>query len=129
MSIQSSGRIQCDITDSPQLWYYPPSATKPPPLKANGSLEVGYGEHGNGASIKLSVPEGMHTDSGFIKVFVSTKYVDMQPIAQPSPLHDANPPSTYGRGAAMAFAGPVGADSDQASWNVSTYILTATTLM
>ncbi|KAI0946425.1 hypothetical protein AcW1_009891 [Taiwanofungus camphoratus] len=76
-----------------QPWYLPPSETMSAPLprlQADGQpskFPVGYGASGTD-SILFSLPPGATSDSGFLKVFVSTKYVSMDGIKQLSPIND-----------------------------------------
>jgi hypothetical protein len=48
-------------------------------------LSIGYGASGTDA-IQFSLPPGARVDSGFLKVFVSSAYVDMGFLKQDSPL-------------------------------------------
>lgn len=74
-----------------QSWYLPHSRTMSPPLprkEATGepsTLAIGYGASGTD-SLRFSLPPGCKVDSGFLKVFVSTSYVDMRGIQQGSAL-------------------------------------------
>ncbi|KAJ7841777.1 hypothetical protein B0H13DRAFT_2365566 [Mycena leptocephala] len=71
-------------------WYLPSSPTMAPPLpaKSDSSTEptritVGYGAAG-GYAFQFVIPEGMTSDTGFLKLFVSTKYLDLKRIEQPA---------------------------------------------
>jgi hypothetical protein len=48
-------------------------------------LSIGYGASGTDA-IQFSLPPGARVDSGFLKVFVSSSYVDMTFLKRDSPL-------------------------------------------
>jgi hypothetical protein len=59
-----------------------------PPLKAKSGPEptritVGYGA-GGGYAFQFVIPEGVTSDTGFLKLFVSTKYLDMSGVEQPA---------------------------------------------
>ncbi|KAH9923544.1 caspase domain-containing protein [Fomitopsis serialis] len=71
-----------------QPWYLPPnssdSANAPLPSKSGdqpGQLCIGYGNGGVDA-FEFSLPSGAERDTGFLKIFVSTHYVDMRGIQQ-----------------------------------------------
>ncbi|KZT66779.1 hypothetical protein DAEQUDRAFT_739795 [Daedalea quercina L-15889] len=70
-----------------QTWYLPQSNQAAPPLPARGGsgdpgrLPIGYGASA-ADSIKFSLPDNMKRDTGFLKIFVSTTYVDMRSIAR-----------------------------------------------
>ncbi|KAJ7302589.1 hypothetical protein DFH08DRAFT_826472 [Mycena albidolilacea] len=69
-------------------WYKPESPTMEPPLKAKSGPEptritVGYGA-GGGYAFQFAIPEGLTSDTGFRKLFVSTKYLDMSGVEQPA---------------------------------------------
>lgn len=52
-----------------------------PPLKGYTGLKTNYGPRSTGAElVKLSLPPGQDFDTGFVRLFVSTSYVDMQHI-------------------------------------------------
>ncbi|KZT70653.1 hypothetical protein DAEQUDRAFT_764523 [Daedalea quercina L-15889] len=72
-----------------QSWYMPHSQTMLPPLPRKGDspsrLPIGYGASGTD-SLRFSLPQGAKMDSGFLKVFVSTTYVDMRSVQQSSIL-------------------------------------------
>jgi hypothetical protein len=55
--------------------------TKDEPYK----LSIGYGASGTDA-IQFSLPPGARVDSGFLKVFVSTAWVNMEVLTQGSSL-------------------------------------------
>ena len=78
-----------------QSWYHPPSPTMAAPLRArhadNGlssDLKVGYGE-ANAKAIWFSLPDGINADVSFLRLFVSTAYVDMSVLEQLSPFLNA----------------------------------------
>ncbi|KZT04118.1 uncharacterized protein LAESUDRAFT_310154 [Laetiporus sulphureus 93-53] len=58
-----------------QCWYHPESPTMSAPLEQNNSLKVGHGarEAGLQRSIKLSLPPNVSSDTGFVKLFVTTE--------------------------------------------------------
>ncbi|KAH9932499.1 uncharacterized protein B0H18DRAFT_952237 [Fomitopsis serialis] len=57
----------------------PESSSMAPPLRAHNSLKVGYGsrEIGKDSTIRVEVPPGKDIDTSFLKLFVSTSFVDM----------------------------------------------------
>ncbi|KAJ7137943.1 caspase domain-containing protein [Mycena epipterygia] len=74
-------------TYSIDAWYKPESSTMEPPLKAKSGPEptritVGYGA-GGGYAFQFVIPEGVTSDTGFLKLFISTKYLDMSRVEQP----------------------------------------------
>ncbi|KAJ7772891.1 caspase domain-containing protein [Mycena maculata] len=72
------------------VWYSPPSRAMLPPLIASRDgttatrLPIGYG--GGGYAFEFDLPEGKAVDTGFLKVFVSTEYLDMDWVTQKSPF-------------------------------------------
>ncbi|KAH9923562.1 caspase domain-containing protein [Fomitopsis serialis] len=72
-----------------QHWYLPPgNKVKAPLPRRNGDgepgrLTIGYGAGGTD-SIRFSLPVNVKKDTGFLKIFVSTSYVDMRSIEQNS---------------------------------------------
>ena len=52
-----------------------------------GSVAVGYGSAG-AEPFAFMLNEGETSDTGFFKLFVSTKFVDMQWVAQPSAVDE-----------------------------------------
>jgi len=62
-------------------------------------LPVGYGASGTDA-MQFSLPPGIKVDSGFLKVFVSSAYVDMSILQQDSPL---NKPPRLAKVTALPF--------------------------
>ncbi|KAI0962768.1 hypothetical protein AcW1_000051 [Taiwanofungus camphoratus] len=66
-----------------QDWYLPPARMMAPPLKRMQAVTVGYGA-GGGDPIEFELNQHDESDTGFLKLFVSTFYVDMDHIAQPS---------------------------------------------
>jgi hypothetical protein len=74
-----------------QLWYHPPSAAMPVPLPArhgDGSpseLPIGYGEP-NADAFTFWVPDGVASDVGFLRLFVTATYIDMTVLEQSSPF-------------------------------------------
>ncbi|KAJ7097244.1 caspase domain-containing protein [Mycena belliarum] len=67
-------------------WHAPAGARVYPPLKhGGGTITVGMGSE---AAYRFSLPQGQHASSGFLKVFVSSKYLDLDWIQQRrSPFH------------------------------------------
>ncbi|KAJ7138008.1 caspase domain-containing protein [Mycena epipterygia] len=68
-------------------WFLPQSPNMLPPLGVKCSPEptritVGYGA-GGGYPFRFTIPEGMTFHTGFLKLFVSTKYLDLKRIEQP----------------------------------------------
>lgn len=66
----------------------PPSARAGmvhPTLPAGGSLTIGYGSSGSGPRC-YGLAKGQTVDVGFIKVFITTEYVDFSDIEQASPF-------------------------------------------
>ncbi|KAJ7301266.1 caspase domain-containing protein [Mycena albidolilacea] len=75
-------------TYSVDAWYKPESPTMEPPLKAKSGpgptrITIGYGA-GGGYAFQFVIPEGVTSDTGFLKLFVSTKYLDMSGVEQPA---------------------------------------------
>ncbi|KAJ7879014.1 caspase domain-containing protein [Mycena olivaceomarginata] len=71
-------------------WYLPESISLSPPLLRRSSptaeptrLTVGYGPAG-GYAFQFVVPEGVPSDTGFLKLFISTAYLDLRCIEQPA---------------------------------------------
>jgi len=69
-----------------QSWYLPAAPNMDPPLpQPQGrdpmKLTVGYGA-GGGDPFEFTLNPGEQSDTGFLKLFVSTKYVDMECITQ-----------------------------------------------
>jgi hypothetical protein len=56
-----------------------------PPLAAKSKLSVGYGE-ANIESFEFSLTENVDWDVTFLRLFVSTTYVDMKVLEQSSPF-------------------------------------------
>lgn len=56
-------------------------------IPAGGVLPIGYGSSGREPR-EYWLREGQNVDFGFIKLFVSTDYVDLSGISQPSPFDD-----------------------------------------
>jgi hypothetical protein len=89
-----------------QLWYHPPAETMAAPLpprhKNNepSELRVGY-EEADVEAFQFTLADGIPADVGFLRLFVSTTYVDMLFLEQQSPFLVArggrgriyNPPS------------------------------------
>ncbi|KAF8170867.1 caspase domain-containing protein [Mycena galopus ATCC 62051] len=74
------------------VWYSPQWSKMKPPLDSSPNpngieatrFPIGYGV--GGYAFEFSIPPGMTADTGFLKVFVSTEYFDMDWIAQKSPF-------------------------------------------
>ncbi|KAJ7286518.1 caspase domain-containing protein [Mycena rebaudengoi] len=67
-------------------WYLPASRTMLAPLPAPNGAEptrvtVGYGA-GGGYAFQFALPAGLRSDTGFLKLFVSTTYMDLTQIEQ-----------------------------------------------
>ena len=78
------------------MWYKPPASSMSAPLhRQHGphptKMDIGYGENG-GFGFEFVVPEGekVESDTGFLKLYVSTEQVDMDIITQP-PLPNIRP--------------------------------------
>ncbi|KAJ7193788.1 caspase domain-containing protein [Mycena pura] len=74
-------------TYSVDAWYLPESKTMQAPLPAKSGADptrvtIGYGA-GGGYAFQFVLPEGATSDTGFLKLFVSTKYLDLKAIEQP----------------------------------------------
>jgi hypothetical protein len=101
---------------SVQAWYIPPSPTMLAPLgrsRANGTpsfFALGYGGFGTNP-IEFYLPDERDTDSGFLKVFLTTTYVDMANVAQ-SPISEV-----------ASSRGPLGY-SLKGAWTCGTFVLT-----
>jgi hypothetical protein len=50
-------------------------------------VTAGYGAGGGQYAFEFSLPDGQLADTGFLKLFVSTKFVDLGWISQMSPFH------------------------------------------
>ncbi|KIM73856.1 hypothetical protein PILCRDRAFT_14925 [Piloderma croceum F 1598] len=94
----SSGRnlfpylVYFDPSDySIQSWYHPPAAAMTAPLAARkegviSKLPIGYGSEAEAMAFEFTLPDGATSDVGFLKLFVSTTYVDMAVLEQSSPF-------------------------------------------
>ncbi|KAJ7919727.1 hypothetical protein B0H13DRAFT_1605989, partial [Mycena leptocephala] len=67
---------------SVQSWYLPPHHQEAP-VPASETVTIGYGA-GGGYPIQFLLEDGKIRDTGFLKVFVSTKYVDTGYMEQAS---------------------------------------------
>ena len=56
-----------------------------PPLKPKGSLPIGYGAGGS-PPFEYFLQEGQSVDVGFMKLFLTTEYVDLSNVSQISPF-------------------------------------------
>ena len=54
------------------------------------TLHVGFASEGTD-SLEFSIPEGANADTGFLKVFLSTSYVDMKHIEQEAVVGPTSP--------------------------------------
>ena len=99
-----------------QGWHLPTNENKAPLKKVaeKGHLEIGYGG-GVYDSIKFSLREGVKRESGFLKVFVSTSYVDMSNFVETGYDFETG---EVARGASMTKVPRKG------GWSASTYVLT-----
>ena len=77
--------------------YQPPFAgpnNVDPPLPPKGSLTVGYGSGGEVPRI-FNLYKNQNVEVGFLKLFLSTEYVDLSDIEQLSPFTGTT--RTFGR--------------------------------
>lgn len=72
-----------------QNWYHPLNE-KAVPLPVNGSLAIGYGKDSDNV-LQFSLAEGSKRETGFLKIYISTVYMDMSNIIQASPF--GHPPA------------------------------------
>jgi len=85
------GATTCYTDLIPQSWYHPPAETMDAPLPPRHrdskafELKVGYGAAGVEA-FEFSLADGLNSDVTFLKLFVSTVYVDMMVLEQSSPF-------------------------------------------
>ncbi|KAJ7138041.1 caspase domain-containing protein [Mycena epipterygia] len=75
-------------------WCLPQSTTRAPLFSVKSGPEptritVGYGA-GGGYPFRFTIPEGMTSHTGFLKLFVSTKYLDLKRIEQPKAVGGKN---------------------------------------
>ena len=56
-----------------------------PPLAVGSKLTIGYGS-GGGRGFKFKLSEGKDVDVGYLKLFLTTKYIDYSYVAQDSPF-------------------------------------------
>ncbi|KAF7339067.1 hypothetical protein MVEN_01983100 [Mycena venus] len=74
-----------------EAWYAPVAPTVKPPLARSPDgiqatrLPIGYGT--GGYAFEFDLPAGTTVDTGFLKVFISTEYLDIGWIQQKSPFH------------------------------------------
>ncbi|KAK7038276.1 caspase domain-containing protein, partial [Favolaschia claudopus] len=92
-------------------WYVPESKTMAPPLRRKvGSqseptrITVGYGASG-GYAFQFVLPPGVGRDTGFLKLFVSTSYIDLGRVPQPT-VQDIVSAELGGRGPEKQEAWP-----------------------
>jgi hypothetical protein len=55
------------------------------PLQPHSSLSIGFGSGGHAPRV-FSLPPGQNVDVGFLKLFLTTRYVDYSNIPQSSPF-------------------------------------------
>ncbi|KIM75177.1 hypothetical protein PILCRDRAFT_827595 [Piloderma croceum F 1598] len=73
-----------------QSWYHPPAEIMAAPLPARlkdsgpSELKVGYGQADE--AFQFTLADGISADVGFLRLFVSTTYVDMSVLEQHSPF-------------------------------------------
>jgi len=107
--------VTCYAYIALQFWYHPSAAASSAPLAARygdgrpSELSVGYGE-ANVDALEFSLPEGATSDVGFLRLFVTTTYVDMTVVEQSSPFFAA-------RGAKKMRPPPLNI------WDAWTYVL------
>jgi len=80
-----------------QEFYHPPGSTMSPPLPACQPesptlIRVGYGSVEDWPFRFGPLPEGIESDTGYLKLFVSTKYVDLHELDQ-APFDHARLPA------------------------------------
>lgn len=81
----------CDLSIS--SLYQPPSAgehTVDPPLKRGQELPIGYGSGGHTARRYTIEDPTQDLEVGFLKLFISSQYVDFSKVEQNSPFGDAS---------------------------------------
>jgi len=62
-----------------------PLRARHPDNEASSELKIGYGE-ANAKALWFSLADGINTDVTFLRLFVSTDYVDMSALEQLSPF-------------------------------------------
>jgi len=62
-------------------WYLPPSSTGSAPLRRNSQISLHSGTSGADL-IRFSIPSGRNSDTGFLKIFMTTSWIDMFDIKQ-----------------------------------------------
>jgi hypothetical protein len=60
-----------------------------PPLRPNGSINLGYGPTSDEAPFIFTLNERQDVEFGFLKLFLSTEYVDFSSVEQLSPFMSA----------------------------------------
>ncbi|TFY58544.1 hypothetical protein EVJ58_g6350 [Rhodofomes roseus] len=96
-------------------WYMPPNRYKAPLLK-NNELPIGYDLNGDTA-IEFTLSGDTVEESGFLKIIVSTAYVNMEGFVQDSLVDDAQPSG----GSRIVRMKPV---TNLEFWSSMTYVLT-----
>ncbi|KIM75324.1 hypothetical protein PILCRDRAFT_13733 [Piloderma croceum F 1598] len=100
-----------------QPLYHPPCPTMEAPLapvhatNRSSKLKVGYGE-ANVEALQFSLANNITKDVGFLKLFMSSTYVDMTGLKQESLLH-----GVHGRGFKMRRPPP------ESLWDTWTYVI------
>jgi hypothetical protein len=90
-------------------YFEPPKALNgsvDPPLLAQNSLTIGYGASGF-PPITYFLPPGQEIDVGFIKLFISTQYIDLGNIPQNSPFDESDRASGIEKKKAPAIWGTI----------------------
>lgn len=90
------------LTGNISLVYPPPGANDP--LMPGRCIEIGTRPE---EEIKLYVPEGVEEGEEFLKVFITTREADLEPLFQAGP---AVAPGAHTRGATRDFRSNLGAD-------------------
>jgi hypothetical protein len=67
------------------IYQLPLSSQLDPPLQPNGCLKLGYGI-GDDAPFVYTLRERQDVEVGFLKLFLSTEYLDLSGIPQLSPF-------------------------------------------
>ena len=82
--------------ESPEPYYQPATAGKgkvDPPLAPHQSLTIGYGAAGS-APYTYYLRPGQDVDVGFLKLFLTTEYVDLSCVTQESSFRTVTQPRT-----------------------------------
>ncbi|KAJ7146544.1 caspase domain-containing protein [Mycena epipterygia] len=100
-----------------KCWHIPQSAHDRPPLHRSGGVTVGMGGEG---AFSFTLPPGTTSSSGFIKMFVSTEYMDLTWIEQKISPFD---PRFLGTG---RLTGKMFREQDESDWNALCVVLKMT---